>query len=180
METIKEPRAAFAIVWSTYAERAFPPVGDDVPIDQTTRSRLTSLLGKDVRSDLRAWASYYESVAGRLPDPLPRETADETDRIIQAMTAFGAAAGRLQKAELRLAVRRQKVAGGEQGIELAEIYIPKAVSDMAVAQPNWRVRTTDDLVKEVADYSDRVDAALTKYDVDGVSSSTSRSAVRSP
>jgi len=192
LERMKVPEAALAIIhWGAVFDRP-NPLTEDFPLSPERRQRLARLLGKDVGPNLSDWTAYYDSLSGAMQSPLPDDVAKEMKRVVQAVISYWTAVNRLHVAESELLVRRMREAGhgkyldeiapfepllrgqrrltdaDARGIDRAMMdvldeFSTQAHRDMAVSPPDWNVRTTADLEREVREYARRVDAIIAAH-----------------
>jgi hypothetical protein len=192
LEAMNVPQAALPILRfvATYGRPA--PLTPDFFIPAHERERLVRLLGGDAGAYLSDWTSYYDARAEALPTPLAPDVAAQTERVIDAMTWYDQALTRLYEAKCRLFVRRLEADGmtaylnqltelepllrGQRALGEADLpditpnvvmkldnHKRKAFADMAVTPPDWNVRGTDGLKREIEAYNQRVDAMMRRY-----------------
>jgi hypothetical protein len=193
LEAMRIPNAALAILRTAAIYGELTSSGNDFPISQGDRQRLTVLLGKDAGPNFHDWTHFYDQSVDQRPTPLSRQDVLEIKRITDAIESYWAGMERLYEAKCRLLIRRLKdqddgrLAGAIATLEslqqrrhyltvvdvdsldanssyLVRTCFQKAIADMSVAPPNWAARGTADLEHEVKDYGSRVDAMIAQYD----------------
>lgn len=189
LERMRVPQVALVLIRESSILDRYAVQAADFPITAQHRERLKHLLGKDAGPNLSDWTTYYDSMSGRFPTPLPAAVSSETRRVEDVMLSFWMANGKLYEAKCRLFVRRLEENGygdyveqmvalqrrlkGQreltpadlEGIDpsrpaLTEGLRQKAFSDMAVSQPDWDVVGTDGLEREVQKYIEAVNTII--------------------
>lgn len=182
LESIGVPDVAMVILRDASVSNRLGGSGapaSDFPITAKQRQRLSRLLGHDAGPNFKDWIKYYPASVDSLPSPLPAPIAAETSRVVQIMSQYHVAADHLAQAQFRLAASRfdsdTTLSGTYKDIALVEIYLPKAVSDMSVAPPDWNARDSDSLEREVADYEKRVNETISRNGLSPTAPTSSRS-----
>lgn len=196
LETMKVPQVAVAILRQETAR--FQSAGgiDFEMINSHDRQRLTSIFGKDAGPMLTDWATLTQTSVSQLPTPLDDELAWETERVIQCVRLHDrssrilydvrremlarklAADGnihrlRLLESELRIGSNPNETKPRLSGALFSRDYVREILVATDVPEPDWNVRTTEELEVEIMRYTERVEAILEEQGIAPATSPTS-------
>lgn len=146
------PRAAFAVlrsylVWEVRFSGRRPRT-----VEPWVRERLVPLLGRDVGDELDAWCLLYDEIVPTAATPLPAEIRQETDLVIQAMSHYYG----IHDTWVRFALKQVYASdiSWEERRDKARAFVRK------LPDPDWNVRTTDQLIDEILRYERETRAAM--------------------